>query len=511
MKTRLLLISFVLLAVGFASAQNLVKGSNMEDEAAWTVTYYNPESQPFYEFNYTNEGLRFGRGGNLHIVQDETGGQLLLWQRIKLIAGETYRATAAIKCLDYQPGPAGGGAWYQLYITPEIPDPNAADFNPGAIKFFNMDGWQADFPWEFDGLWEVINLGGGVDSAPYYVAPGTPGEMVEVTFGIKFGQWWADYSGTAYELLVDEIGLYALGSNELVNGGMDTEDGWEVIYYNPDSLPTYEFGYTPENLKYGLGKCLHVQLEDSPTGQLLLYQRVTCMGGETYRATGVIKILEYYSNFVPVGQGPWYQFYVTTEEPDPNAGDFNPGGTKLFDISAWDAGCDMTDFEQFQGIWEDVACLSEIEGAPYWVCPGAPGEPVDVTVGIKFGHWAPEAGNFELLVDEVGFYRWNYGGVPGAVADKPGAALPQDFSLKQNYPNPFNPSTVISFNLPQSDMTALKVYNTAGALVATLVDRFMDAGSHQVTLRADDLPSGVYYYQLQQSGLSITKKCIVLK
>jgi hypothetical protein len=498
---------------GTAQSQNLVKGANMEDESAWNITYYNADSQPSYEFNHTGDTQRFGRGNNLYIYQDETAGQLLIWQRIKLIAGETYRATGAIKCLNYQPGPAGGGAWYQLYVDPEMPDPTLTDYNPGAIKFFDMDGWTLipPFPEEFDGLWEVISQGGGAASAPYYTAPGTPGEVVEVTFGIKFGQWWGDYAGTAFELVVDELGLYALGSNELVSGDMESEDGWDVVYYNADNQPGYEFGFKPDVLKFGLGNCLDVVLDNSAGGQLLFYQRITCVAGETYRATGVISVVDYYSDFDPVNQGPWYQFYVTTEEPDPAAGDFNPTTAKMFDISAWDTDCMMIDFEQFQGLWEDVACLSELEGAPYFVAPGNPGETVEVTVGIKFGIYGPSEASFEVLADEIGFYRWSYGGVPGAVAEKTNPALPNEFVLDQNYPNPFNPTTTISFNLAKSDMTSLKVFNTTGALVATLVNGKMEAGRHQVSLAVNDLPSGVYYYQLQQNAFSAVKKCVILK
>jgi hypothetical protein len=171
----------------------------------------------------------------------------------------------------------------------------------------------------------------------------------------------------------------------------------------------------------------------------------------------------------------------------------------------------MLDFEQFQGIWEDVCCLSEIEGAPYFVAPGNAGETVDVTVGIKFGLWGPTPATFEVLADEIGFYRWSYGSIPGAVDEKTNPGMPTDFVLDQNYPNPFNPTTTISFSLPKTDMTSLKIYNTVGTLVATLVNEQMEAGRHEVSLSANDLPSGVYYYQLQQDNYNAVKKCVILK
>ncbi len=44
------------------------------------------------------------------------------------------------------------------------------------------------------------------------------------------------------------------------------------------------------------------------------------------------------------------------------------------------------------------------------------------------------------------------------------------YSLEQNYPNPFNPSTVISFTIPSNQFVTLKVYNTIGEEVRTLIN-----------------------------------------
>jgi len=46
-----------------------------------------------------------------------------------------------------------------MYITPEVPDPDAGEFNPGAIHFFDISGYvPGEFPVEFDGLWESLNM-----------------------------------------------------------------------------------------------------------------------------------------------------------------------------------------------------------------------------------------------------------------------------------------------------------------------------------------------------------------
>ncbi len=85
------------------------------------------------------------------------------------------------------------------------------------------------------------------------------------------------------------------------------------------------------------------------------------------------------------------------------------------------------------------------------------------------------------------------------------------FSLEQNYPNPFNPSTEISYQLPFSTFTILKVYNVLGSEVCTLVNGPQNAGKHTIKFNAESLSNGVYFYRLQAGSFVSTKKLIILK
>lgn len=89
--------------------------------------------------------------------------------------------------------------------------------------------------------------------------------------------------------------------------------------------------------------------------------------------------------------------------------------------------------------------------------------------------------------------------------------IPLKYELAQNYPNPFNPSTTISFTIPQSDFVTIKIFNSIGEEVVTLISELMDAGTHMIEFNADKLSNGVYVYTLQTGDHFQSKKMILLK
>jgi len=96
------------------------------------------------------------------------------------------------------------------------------------------------------------------------------------------------------------------------------------------------------------------------------------------------------------------------------------------------------------------------------------------------------------------------------VSDGP-AAKPQGYLLNQNYPNPFNPETSIEFVLENSGHTTLEIYNKTGQLVETLIDGQLGSGFHQVSFRAENYPSGIYFYMLKSDNFKEMKKMMLLK
>ena len=51
-----------------------------------------------------------------------------------------------------------------------------------------------------------------------------------------------------------------------------------------------------------------------------------------------------------------------------------------------------------------------------------------------------------------------------------------DFLLSQNYPNPLNPSTTIKYSIPKSSQVTLKIFNTLGEEITTLVNEEKPVG-----------------------------------
>jgi len=94
--------------------------------------------------------------------------------------------------------------------------------------------------------------------------------------------------------------------------------------------------------------------------------------------------------------------------------------------------------------------------------------------------------------------------------------VPLVFSVKPNYPNPFNPMTTISFSLPATAQTSVRVYDSAGRLVRTLINQELESAVHEVTWpgRDDDnkqVASGVYFYSVISGEYSHTGRMALIK
>lgn len=78
------------------------------------------------------------------------------------------------------------------------------------------------------------------------------------------------------------------------------------------------------------------------------------------------------------------------------------------------------------------------------------------------------------------------------------------------YPNPVKSTSVISFSLEKQSMINLSIYDSYGKKIETLREGSINQGNHQITWNASRLQSGVYFIRLENSEITLTKKCWVL-
>jgi hypothetical protein len=96
------------------------------------------------------------------------------------------------------------------------------------------------------------------------------------------------------------------------------------------------------------------------------------------------------------------------------------------------------------------------------------------------------------------------------------SVTPVGAQLIGNYPNPFNPETSIRYSIDQNGPVSLKIYNTRGQLVRTLVNETKASGLHTVVWNGMDeqgsaVSSGIYYYKMYAGKYSSTRKMILMK
>jgi len=78
-------------------------------------------------------------------------------------------------------------------------------------------------------------------------------------------------------------------------------------------------------------------------------------------------------------------------------------------------------------------------------------------------------------------------------------------------PNPFKSTTEITFTLTKEGVVDLKVYDIAGRVVKTLINKRMGPGTHKVRFDASRLPPGTYFCRMAFDGKATTQKMLLVK
>lgn len=138
--------------------------------------------------------------------------------------------------------------------------------------------------------------------------------------------------------------------------------------------------------------------------------------------------------------------------------------------------------------------------------------------GPPYIFWiAEEIGKIRDIYDDGTIVDLNYALIDGkkhgilvAVSNESLIDL-DDFMVFQNYPNPFNPLTNIVYQIKESGLVQIKVYDILGTEIVTLVNEEKSEGRYTINFNASNLPSGVYIYIMRVNDYTSSKKMILLR
>jgi photosystem II stability/assembly factor-like uncharacterized protein len=135
--------------------------------------------------------------------------------------------------------------------------------------------------------------------------------------------------------------------------------------------------------------------------------------------------------------------------------------------------------------------------------------------------WESDTSNTSYSLNSVYFTENGYGWIVGdggtilnadysqiVGLDEPGVQ-----SLKSGircYPNPFSSSATIEYELTQPDKMEIKIYNQTGQVIEQIIREKGQKGKNNFLWQTKDLPSGIYFIQLQFGNEVVTKKMIKL-
>lgn len=201
----------------------------------------------------------------------------------------------------------------------------------------------------------------------------------------------------------------------------------------------------------------------------------------------------------------WITVLPVNDAPIVNAGeDFDVG--QLVEV-VLTGSADDVDSDIASVLWESVDGAIEISNAntmaATFTSPTVE-EETSFSFTLTVTDVEGESGTDEVIVTVI----------PGLAVDD--VTLPENFALHQNYPNPFNPVTTIGYDIATSGTVQINIYALTGQRIKTLVSGYREPGRYEVTWNSTDahgnlMPTGVYFYAIETSTYTATKKLVLIK
>ena len=163
-----------------------------------------------------------------------------------------------------------------------------------------------------------------------------------------------------------------------------------------------------------------------------------------------------------------------------------------------------SEHKEFNAVWADLSRKSVIEA----------GDTLEITLMDQGGNIVSGPFTHKVGTEDL---RKAYLSLALTVGD----VHPASTILGQNFPNPFNPETWIPYQLEKSADVVLQIYDASGGVVRSLDLGFKPQGFYMTRSTAaywdgrnnmgEQVASGVYFYSLQTSDFSATRKMLILK
>ncbi len=158
---------------------------------------------------------------------------------------------------------------------------------------------------------------------------------------------------------------------------------------------------------------------------------------------------------------------------------------------------------------------SLVAGETYIICVGHYGGPDAVVIANSTTATASANTTFLLDgTDNTWYYLTSVPMIRLHLAEPAFVGVDEEIAgveLGQNVPNPFNGASQISYSLDNGGKVSLQIVDVTGKIVANYNEGTKSAGTYNITVNADQLAAGVYYYTLTVDGTRTTKRMVVSK
>lgn len=123
------------------------------------------------------------------------------------------------------------------------------------------------------------------------------------------------------------------------------------------------------------------------------------------------------------------------------------------------------------------------------------------------------SGNLYVAGSSEGKYWSNFKTIKFSQTGEDTLSIPAiaGYELKHNIPNPFRQQTLIYYQLPKPSQVKIKIFNQLGQHVAVENLGKQLKGRHAYHFSGENLPSGVYFYQLKADNFVKTRKMVLIR